>query len=203
MLVDIGSTTTDVIPILGGKPVPEGKTDYDRLFTNELLYTGVRRTPLCAVTNWMTAAELFATTLDAYLLLELIPEDQDDCDTADGRPATIARAYARLARMYCGDVETIPAEIMEALAEDVRNQQQVQIRHCIKQVAKRLQLLEKGVGIRLIVSGAGEFLARQVVTAFPDISGDRLISLNDELGPAVSACAPAYAVAVLGTERRP
>ncbi len=198
ILVDVGSTTTDVIPILGGKPVPEGKTDYDRLFTNELSYTGVRRTPICAVTNWMTAAELFATTLDAYLLLELIPEDQDDCDTADGRPATIARAYARLARMYCGDVETIPAEIMEALAEDVRNQQQVQIRHCIKQVAKRLQLLEKGVGVRFIVSGSGEFLARLAVSE--DTHAE---SLGRRLGPEVSACAPAYAVAVLGTERRP
>ena len=54
-----------------------------------------------------------------------------------------------------------------------------------------------------VVSGAGEFLAHQVVReAFPSIRWNRITSLNDELGPEVSACAPAYAVAVLATERR-
>jgi len=34
--------------------------------TGELVYTGIRRTPICAVLNRDVAAELFATMLDAY-----------------------------------------------------------------------------------------------------------------------------------------
>ncbi|MBM3978888.1 MAG: H4MPT-linked C1 transfer pathway protein [Planctomycetes bacterium] len=198
VLIDVGSTTSDIIPILDGKPVPEGKTDYDRIFTNELLYTGVRRTPICSLFGWQVAAEVFATTLDAYLLLGLIPEDRDDCDTADERPATKHRARARLCRMYCGDIDTIPTENIQTLAESVRDRQQMQLSHCIEQATNRLRLLKKDVGIRFIVSGSGDFLARLAVR--DDLCTE---SLSRRLGPAVSACAPAYAVAVLAAERRP
>src|SRR5436189_45661 len=69
LLIDIGSTTTDVIPLLDGIPIPQGMTDPDRLARHELIYTGVRRTPVCAVTRESVAAELFATTRDVYLVL--------------------------------------------------------------------------------------------------------------------------------------
>lgn len=220
VLVDVGSTTTDVIPILDGKPVPRGRTDYDRLFNRELLYTGVRRTPVCAIKPWLTAAELFATTLDVYLTLGLIPEDPCDRDTADGRPATRAHAHARLARMYCADADQVPADHIRSLAEGVRDEQLAQLRGVIGAAWDRLRdlptdqtpsflrrlelersgraeqaddLLHEEYEVREIVSGSGEFLARAATAAS--------VSLNDELGPEVSACAPAYAVAVLATER--
>src|SRR5207248_9549391 len=49
LVVDVGSTTTDVIPLHQGKPVPRGRTDPERMKLLELVYTGVRRTPLCAI----------------------------------------------------------------------------------------------------------------------------------------------------------
>ena len=52
-------------------------------------------------------AELFATTLDAYLVLDQVPEDAEDRDTADGRPATRPCAHARLSRMLGGDPKMI------------------------------------------------------------------------------------------------
>ncbi len=111
LMIDVGSTTTDLIPLLDGSPVPAGVTDADRLKTGELVYLGVRRTPLCAVTPTLPwgeertglAAELFATTLDLYLVRGEIPADVDDRDTADRRPATIEAARDRLARMICSD----------------------------------------------------------------------------------------------------
>ena len=96
MLIDIGSTTTDIIPILDGKPIPQGRTDPDRLLTGELVYRGVRRTPICCNSQSCIAAELFATTLDAFLLLNKIPENTEDRSTADGRPASKPFAHARL-----------------------------------------------------------------------------------------------------------
>ena len=217
ILIDVGSTTTDIIPILDGKPVPEGKTDHDRIFTRELLYTGVRRTPVCALLGWNGTAEFFATTLDVYLTLGMIPENMADTDTADGRPATKAHARARLCRMLGGDAETVAVENIKSLVEGLYEQQRDRIQYCEAIVRSRLETmpssrmpgyatnpeldeLSAGDRVTYIVSGAGEFLARRAACLLDEPGED--ISLTDRLGPAVSACAPAYAVAVLATESR-
>src|SRR5262249_5319838 len=70
LLIDLGTTTTDIVPMVDGRPVPAGRSDRERLEKDELLYLGWRRTPLCAFTGTSRAAELFATTLDVYLVLE-------------------------------------------------------------------------------------------------------------------------------------
>ena len=49
ILVDIGSTTTDIIPIKNKEIISKGVTDYQRLKSNELIYLGVLRTPIQAV----------------------------------------------------------------------------------------------------------------------------------------------------------
>ena len=116
LLIDIGSTTTDIIPLSNGVPRPQGITDPERLRHWELVYCGVRRTPLCTLLGLSAAAELFATTLDVCLLLELVAENAGDRDTADGRPATRAAANARLAHMLCGDGATITAAETRVLA---------------------------------------------------------------------------------------
>src|SRR6516165_810475 len=47
LVIDVGSTTSDIVPIVNGVPVPRGRTDQERLRLGELVYTGVRRTPVC------------------------------------------------------------------------------------------------------------------------------------------------------------
>ncbi len=106
LLIDVGSTTTDIIPLEDGRPAPQGRSDPERLRSGELVYTGGRRTPVCALVQEGVATELFATTQDAYLVLNLAGESPDDCNTADGRPATRAAADLRLARMLGADLET-------------------------------------------------------------------------------------------------
>src|SRR4051812_32682155 len=64
LLVDVGSTTTDVVPLVDGVPTPAARTDADRLKAGELVYTGVRRTAVCALLGTGGAAEFFATTHD-------------------------------------------------------------------------------------------------------------------------------------------
>ncbi len=118
LLIDVGSTTADIIPLDGGEPIPKGRTDTDRLRHGELVYAGVRRTPVCALATMLPhrgvptglAAELFATTHDVYLTLGELPDDPGDTSTADGRPATRERARDRLARMVCADRETFADE---------------------------------------------------------------------------------------------
>ncbi len=43
LVIDIGSTTTDIVPLSDGKPIPQGRTDAERLRLGELVYTGVQR----------------------------------------------------------------------------------------------------------------------------------------------------------------
>jgi hypothetical protein len=188
LLVDVGSTTSDLIPLSDGQPVPSGRTDTDRLKTGELVYTGVRRTPLCALLGAGGAAEFFATALDVYLLLDSIPEDPADTDTADGRPATKEYAHARLARMLCGDGETVTHNKTLSLAKRLALIQQQMLDHAARRIAAK-----HGPPRTLIVAGSGECLAR---TAFARFDGP-VISLAERLGPERSVAACAYAVAVL------
>jgi probable H4MPT-linked C1 transfer pathway protein len=169
--------------MLDGVPVPNARRDPERLTAGELVYTGVRRTPLCALLGTGGAAEFFATTHDVYLLLESIPEDAADTDTADGRPATRDGAHGRLARMLCGDAETITRSATLALAKRLSLIQ----KQAIDRAARRHEFRT------LILSGIGEFLAREV---FADFAGP-IISLTERLGPERSAAACAVAVAVL------
>lgn len=191
LLIDVGSTTTDIIPIVDGRPAPVGYTDSARLHSQELVYTGVRRTPICALLQDGVAAELFATTLDAYVLLEMIPEDPDDRNTADGRSATRPCSHARMARMLGGDAESISLERARDLADQVFLKQRQMIGSAIRTVIARYANVNG-----IYISGSGEFLARLVLG---DLKLDSLptVSLAERLGAELSQAACAYAVARL------
>ncbi len=195
LLVDVGSTTTDVVPLTSGRPTPLGWTDPERLLCRELVYTGVRRTPVCALLGEQVAAELFATTADVYMLLGDLGEDPGDLATADGRPATRAMAEARIARMLCADLESSTADERHDLAERAASRQLTIVREALTQVAGRSARPVETV----IVSGSGEFLAERAARKFSD-TPPQVVSLSQELGPAISEAACAYAVAVLAAE---
>lgn len=201
ILIDIGSTTTDIIPLNDGWPSTYGSTDWSRLQEQKLVYVGVKRTPLFAAWTDRVCAELFATTQDVYVLLGLLPEEPDNRDTADGRPMTVERCLGRIARQLGADRVELGDDHLIHFATLVH----AHLRRRLADAARAAYYESQNPPeLRAaIVSGAGEFLARQVVSvAFPSVSAN-VISLNDELGPAVSACAPAYAVAVLAAEQRP
>lgn len=205
LMIDVGSTTTDIIPITDGVPTPIGHCDAERLKTKELVYTGARRTPLCALMCDGIMAEYFATTHDAYLRLGMVPDDPNDHHTADGRPATARYAHGRLARMLGGDPEITPEAETLRLAQQVYDRQRKLLVDAIRTVAGRLPEPPRAV----IFFGSGEFLgqaawldyARELRQDAPEPMC--VISLAKMLGPAVSAAACAYAVAVLAEEECP
>jgi (4-(4-[2-(gamma-L-glutamylamino)ethyl]phenoxymethyl)furan-2-yl)methanamine synthase len=204
LLVDLGSTTADIIPLNPSGPIATGLNDPERLASRELVYTGVERTPLCALVRslpWQgvdcpVAAELFATTADAYLMLGELPEEPENCDTADGRPRTWPHALARLARMVCTDADSFTAEDACQAAATVRETQLELLQAAVDKVVTRLGAPPKTV----ITSGHGEFLLRHLLARLPWQAD--VLSLTEELGPAVSRCAPAHALAVLACERK-
>jgi probable H4MPT-linked C1 transfer pathway protein len=196
LLLDIGSTTTDIVPLLDGRPVPKGRTDAERRRSGELLYTGVRRTPLCAILGRYGAAELFATTHDVYLLLGFLPEDAADYNTADGRPATKAASELRLARMIYHDLESSTTAQRRRVAEKVR----------LRQIRLLQSFLNKVVASRaepprtVLLAGEGEFLGQMVLELCKDLHSSRTIILSNRLAPEISRAACAYAVAMLAAE---
>lgn len=206
LLIDIGTTTTDIIPIRDGLPDTLGRNDSERLIAGELFYSGIRRTPVCAVARQVLftgrscplAAELFATMLDVYLLLGDIDEDPSDCDTANGRPATRREACGRLARMICCDQEEVSHEEAMVMARTIAACQQGSIRMAIEHVMSR----RKEAFGHVIFSGAGAFLAERVIDEqLPSLKAVPRVRLTDLLPGEVVEAACAFAVARLAAER--
>jgi hypothetical protein len=207
LLIDIGTTTADLIPLNAGVPVPVGRTDRERLQSGELVYSGVKRTPICALVSEIpfrrqlcpVAAEFFATTLDVYLALGLIPEDSRDTETANGRPATLAMARDRLARSLCCDATEFSENDMAEMAHSVAQAQRRQIACGIELVLAAQRFVPQ----RIVISGAGSFLAEQTADEMPDLAGAEQIRLSDRLGPAAAEAACAFALARLAVEAAP
>ena len=193
-VVDIGSTTSDLVVTDRGRVACQGLTDRERLASGELCYTGVRRTPLMAVCDAVTidgrpvatAAEVFATTADVHTLRGDLPADAEDRDTADGRERTPPRCRQRIARMVCADAAELGDNAVDAMAAEYAERQLARL------VAAGMRLF-RGPIDRVVVAGEGEFLARRLVDGIPAVADAPRTSLRDLLGPDASeaACAAA------------
>ncbi len=231
LLVDIGSTTTDVIPIAGGQVVARGRDDPSRLIHGELLYTGAQRTNVCAVVQrvplwgyWCpVSAEYFATIQDVYLLLGDLAPEACSSPTADGRPAIPLFAAERLARVVCADAEMLSDDEIQAIARYIAIEHINQIAAAVAQVRAR-----NDISGPLIASGAGAFLVQaaaeqlsvpcqslqETLTEGSGVNQSSGMNLQDQepdgaevgvptAGNETSVAAPAFAVAMLLSEDAP
>src|SRR3954451_23197905 len=131
LLVDVGSTTTDIVPIAAGRVAASARTDLERLLAGELVYTGVLRTNLAAIAprvpvrgDWCpVSSEYFAISGDVHLVLGHLSPDAYDCPTPDGRAATVPFARERIARLVCSDVEQLDAAEVDAIAAFLHSEQ--------------------------------------------------------------------------------
>jgi hypothetical protein len=142
------------------------------------------------------AAELFATTEDVHLWRGDLAERPQATDTADGRPATRPLASARLARMVCADRTMLGDADVDQLADQFAAAQLATLAGAARHVADRL-----GRQLRtIVIAGGGEFLARRVAAKL-GFEADEIISIGERFGPAASAAACAFALAVLASEQ--
>lgn len=204
LLIDVGTTTTDVIPLVGGEVAAVGRTDAERLASGELVYTGAVRTPCCAVarsvrvagTRYRVAAELFAQMGDVYTWLGRLREAEYLGETPDGRGKSRAEAGARLARMIAAEPAGLGDEGITQIAQDFARHQERQIAAAIREV---LAGLGRRAPKRAIVAGLGAFLGLTAAAR----AGLDARDVAERLGREVSAAAPAVAVATLFLETRP
>lgn len=205
LLIDIGSTTTDIIPFSASKPVNQGFTDAERMRLSELVYTGVVRTPVMAVTQsvkfcgqeYWVAAEHFATTSDIYRVTGELAASNDMATTADGADKSVGASMRRLARMIGHDKEDAADADWTEFAHALRE--------ChLKQLAKAINTVLNHAHIApstpFVGAGSGSFLVKVLAERFgsPYIQIDTVIEAeNEETKRWAGICLPAYCAAYL------
>jgi len=197
LLIDTGSTTTDVVRLQRGVVNASGWTDTDRLAMGELVYVGAARTPLMAMgpsVRWRhrdhgVMAERFAATADVFVLTGDLDEASEDSDTCDGRPMTRAYAAARLLRMIGADLEMLTQQDAVSLAQSFADIVDVRVVDAIHSVVGTSPV------DHVVTSGSGAFIAdRASCRALPEVPR---IRLADRIGEATSRAACAYALVQL------
>ncbi len=159
MLLDVGSTTTDIVPF--GYPELKdflrGATDLERLRKGFLVYTGILRTPVSAIVHRVplregftrVSSEIFAISADVYNVLGLL--DHYRCTTPDGGGKTPQDSMRRLARLLCADIGELTEEEIRYICDYVYQKQAGDIAEALKEV-------NEGYGLkkpRVYVCGSG------------------------------------------------
>ena len=208
LVIDAGSTTTDIVLVAQGEVHALGRDDHSRLGREELVYTGVVRTPVMAIARrvpfggeWVgVMAEQFATMADVYRITGELDAAFDQHRTADGRGKSKEESMRRLARMLGCDLDRAALDGCERLADWLAHtQRQLVRRACDRQLSRGL-LDPKAPVVGL---GVGKFLAARIATELRREYRDfaALAGVAPELRVAVDVCGPAFAVACLASRR--
>ena len=208
LLVDIGSTTTDLIAFRGGVVPTTSRGDAQRLARGELVYQGVVRTPLCVLARrigWRgeqlnVMNEFFATTADVYRLTGELNPAHDQQPSADHAAKDRVATCARIARMIGLDARDASAEQWLAIALDWRARQVAELRGQLDRVSTAFGLDAPAL---LVGAGCGAFLLPELVP-----TGWRCLSYGRDIARVAAraapgtrdwaeVCAPCVAVAAL------
>jgi probable H4MPT-linked C1 transfer pathway protein len=201
-VVDIGSTSTSIIPIINGKVTALGKTDLDKLICGELIYTGSLRTNIAAIVQSIptrngvagVSSELFALSGDVHLALGNISEKEYTSETADGRGKSLPEALARLARVVCADVEMLTRQEIISIAQFIYDKQIRQVESGLTKVYSYTKSLTQDK-VPVVVTGLGkDFLARK---AAMNINVDSIVDLGTLLSEKAVLATPAFGVALM------
>jgi (4-(4-[2-(gamma-L-glutamylamino)ethyl]phenoxymethyl)furan-2-yl)methanamine synthase len=195
ILMDTGTTTTDITPVTGGELASLGWNDAERLRWGELVYTGAIRTPVEAVVQHVplwggsagVSAEGFALMGDVYIWLNELREEDYSCRTPDGRPATRLFAAERLARVVCADRTMADDGAIQSIAQAVATAQVERIGKSLGFVLGRHPRISTAV-----TTGVGSFIASRAAHA----AGLSVVSLSSTI-PAAAQATPAAAAAAL------
>ncbi len=208
LFVDIGSTTTDILALSNKQVLAEGYTDYQRLASQELVYTGVVRTAVMAVAQSAMdegkeiglMAEYFATMADVYRVTGELNELHDQTETADGSEKTVIASARRLSRMLGCDFSAAALPRWQRFAENLRAQQVNKIQRSCEKILSQQGLASSSP---LIGAGIGRFLVKQIAInlghPYLDFS-DLLPDVTLQTGMATADCAPAVAVGCLAKQ---
>ncbi|MEN6330191.1 MAG: hydantoinase/oxoprolinase family protein [Methanobacteriaceae archaeon] len=173
IMMDTGSTTTDIIPIKDGQECARGRSDLERLATGELVYTGLLRTNVATLVDrvplqdiWVrVASELFAITADVHVILKNIEEKEYSCPTPDGSGDSKRECMQRMARVVCSDLDVLGDDDVEELASFIYQKQLERVAEALLEVAECNDLDEvvvTGLGMNVVGKEAANLLGLKV-----------------------------------------
>ena len=204
VLIDMGSTTTDVVPLVGGKLAARGYTDAQRLAAGELVYTGLVRGFVMATAGrapvagaWTTLVnENFATMADVHRILGSLPDDADLMVTADGREKTVPASRARLARMVGADLADLHEPAILTLA---RWFAEAQLRAILDAAMLVISAGALPADAPVVGAGVGTAVVAEAARRLhrPYLAFNSLITAAPEASAGAAHCAPAAALALL------
>jgi len=165
LLVDIGSTTTDIIPLTRFESLT-GLTDLQRLQNGYLIYTGMLRGNIATRLQSVllegvitpVSSEYFAASADAHLVLGHITPAQYTGDTPDKKEKTQTAALRRLARIVCADLDEIGTDGAYRIAEQFWENQRGLICDGVQRIAAvtgARHILVGGIGASLFSGELG------------------------------------------------
>ncbi|HJJ56076.1 MAG TPA: H4MPT-linked C1 transfer pathway protein [Methanocorpusculum sp.] len=184
LMVDIGSTSTDIIPLNDFKHLI-GLTDTVRLQLGYLVYTGILRTPIATLiqsvpingVNTRVSTEYFACSGDAHYVLGNINKTVYTTATPDGKEVSYDACMRRLARTVCADIEEIGEKNTINIATTFYNAQKNIICSTINDVFTKSNLNE------ILVCGIGAPIFSPLIDG-TDLSN--IININSDALPAYS-----------------
>lgn len=209
LLLDFGSTTADIIPVVDGKPAPDGLSDATRQANGELVYTGYTRTAVMGVAQralfkgqWVgLAREYLANMADVRRVLGELDARVDLHAAADGRGKSVAESTQRLARMLgCDAAEGSEADWRVA----ARSIAECQLRSICDGLLTVLSRHPRLCGKELVCAGigadAGATLALRL--GLQPVQFGELVGAAGRLSRDATHSAPATAVALLLADAR-
>jgi len=204
LLIDMGSTTTDIIPVVAGTPAPRGLTDGERLTTGELVYSGLTRTDITAVAHTAPlhghthrlAAGNFATMADVRRILGTLPADVDQLDTADHRGKSLEESLERFARCFGRDRLEVSLDDWRLAAHVIADRQMAEIADAVAQVLGATPIPK---GAPVIAAGIGASHIARLAADLGRSSHDfgEVAHAAEHCRLWATRCAPAVAVALL------
>lgn len=161
IIVDIGSTTTDIIPFKN-KKILSKNNDLERLQNFQLIYTGVLRTNVATIVKNLKfrekktkiSSEYFSITADVYRILNEIDENDYVVETPDGMGKDIISCKRRLARIILCDLNEITDKEIYDIAKQIRKKQIYEIKKCIDYNKEKFKIKN------VFILGKGKFLGK-------------------------------------------
>jgi len=170
VVVDVGSTTTTITPVIRGNVVAKGLNDVEKMSLGEIIYVGSLRTSVSSVVSMVpingvwcrVSSEYFANMGDVNILLGLLREDEYDADTPDGRGKSLRECHNRLSRIVCGDGKMFKISQTKLMAKFIYEKAVERVFEGLLQVLSRLSSEGQCVDVGFAV-GLGDFMALDAI----------------------------------------
>ena len=203
IVVDFGSTTTDIICIKNKIIKNLGFDDFSRLKNNELIYTGLTRTPIFGVMNelilnginYPLIPEFFSSMSDVYRINKSLDKVLDIDDTADNTEKNLNQSFIRVARNFGFDFNKSNKELLKKISRKLINFQMKKIAISLDKLMIKFNMSKK---VPIVLCGIGNEVLRNFLKSKNILEFEKFThSYKKNLKTKAAHHAPAYSVAFL------